>query len=132
MFLSINEHDPAPIYLQIVSQVKDQIAAGVLRPGDDLPGVRELADTLNINLHTVHRAYQKLRDDGLIHLRLGRRAKIAPLRESPPSQTDLESALIAPLNQLITEAYHLRLSDDDFRRLVDELLQTRKERSTRP
>lgn len=77
MLLSINEKDSRPIYLQIIGQVKEQVSSGSLHPGDELPSVRELADSLGINMHTVRNAYLKLRDQGIINLRLGRKARIA-------------------------------------------------------
>lgn len=122
MLISINDQDPRPIYLQIISQIKDQIRRGELKPGDDLPSVRELAESLGINFHTVHSAYQKLRDQGVIYLRLGQRAKVAKLREKPASRAEVESVLAGRLKELITEAFYLGLSPDDFRALVDELL----------
>ncbi len=111
------------MYLQIMIQVKEQIQNGDLRPGDELPSVRELAESLGINLHTVHRAYQKLRDQGIISLRLGQRAKVAKLRRMPARREEVQSVLIGRLRELITEAYYLGLSPEDFRKLVDEQLE---------
>ena len=130
MLFAIDPSDPRPIYLQIVAQVKQQVSQALLKPGDELPGVRELADSLQINLHTVHHAYKQLRDDGVIHLRLGRRARVAPLREQPAGRELVESVLVKRLDELITEAFHLRLSEEDFRALVDELLAKRKEKQS--
>lgn len=124
MLIALNENDPRPVYVQIVAQVKEQVSRGILHSGEELPGVRELADSLGINFHTVHQAYQRLRDEGIILLRLGRRARIAPLRQTPPTKRDLQT-LIGPLNELITEAFHLNLSADEFRQLVDRTLQQR-------
>jgi GntR family transcriptional regulator len=126
MLISVNQADPRPIYQQIVAQVKGQVSTGVLLPGDELPGVRELAGGLGVNLHTVHHAYRELREAGIIYLRLGRRATVAPLRRTPASRKDVETALVGQLNDLITEAFHLRLSPDEFRRLVDRLLKARQ------
>ena len=123
MLISINEQDARPIYLQIVAEVKEQIHLGNMQPGDELPSVRELADSLSINLHTVHHAYEKLRDQGIIHLRLGQRAKVAALRQQPASRERVEEMLVGRLNELITEAFHLGLSATDFRKLVEELLE---------
>ena len=61
MWLSINEDDARPLYLQIVEQIRGQVAGGGLKEGDELPSVRELADSLGINMHTVRSAYLKLR-----------------------------------------------------------------------
>jgi DNA-binding transcriptional regulator YhcF (GntR family) len=125
MLISVSEKDPRPLYLQIIAQVKAQIRDGLLSPGDELPSVRELADSLGVNLHTVHKGYQMLRDQGVIHLRLGQRAKVAELRQAPASRDEVESAVVAPLKELITEAFHLGLSEADFRRLVEELLEAK-------
>jgi GntR family transcriptional regulator len=127
MLVSIDETDPRPIYAQLVAQIKEQVVSGTLRPGQELPSVRELAMSLGINLHTVHRAYQKLRDEGVIQLRLGRRARVAALRKKPASRQEIELRLTGRLNELITEAFHLGLSAADFKRLVEGLLKARKE-----
>jgi GntR family transcriptional regulator len=132
MLLAINEQDPRPIYTQIASEIKEQIRTGSLRPGDELPSVRELAQAMGINLHTVHHAYQKLRDQGVITLRLGRRGRVAPLRRNPVASETLEATLAPRLKELITEAYHLGLSPRDFRDLVNDLLDTGNEGGARP
>ena len=68
MLLSIDEQDPRPVYVQIVSQIKDQIQRGSLKPGDALPSVRELSASLGINMHTVRRAYVVLREPEAVGL----------------------------------------------------------------
>jgi len=126
MLVAVNLQDPRPIYLQIATGIKEQIRQGQLHPGEDLPSVRELSESLGVNLHTVHRAYQKLRDQGIIHLRLGQRAKVAALREQPVNREIIEEELAGKLAELSTEAFHLGLSQEDFRRLVDEILATNR------
>jgi len=123
MFIFVDDKNPRPIYLQIVMQIKEQIRKGDLKPGDPLPSVRELAESLQINLHTVHRAYQKLRDQGIINMRLGQCAVVAKLREIPASHEEVESILENRLNELITEAFHLGVSKEEFSHLVDKLLE---------
>lgn len=132
MLISISEQDQRPIYVQIISEIKEQIRRGNIQPGDELPSVRELADSLSINLHTVHRAYEKLRDQGIITLRLGQRAKVAALREHPASREQVEVVLSGRVKELITEAFHLGLSAEDFRLLVDELLSEQYEGGKQP
>ncbi len=122
MLISISDEDERPIYRQIAADIKDQIRTGDLAPGDELPSVRELADSLDVNLHTVHRAYQKLREQGVVRMRLGQRARIAPLRETPPDKEAVDSELSGRLQELITDAFHLGLSRADFLRLVKEFL----------
>jgi GntR family transcriptional regulator len=121
VLVALNEDDPRPIYAQIVSEVKQQVRAGTLVPGDELPSVRELADAVGVNLHTVHKAYQILRDQGVIHLRLGRRARVAEVRSVPAGREEVD-ALADRLDELITEAFHLGMSKAQFRKLVADLL----------
>lgn len=61
-----------PIYFQIVDQIQRRIDAGELKPGDQLPTVRELADELEVNFNTVARAYRKLDEAGSISTQQGR------------------------------------------------------------
>jgi GntR family transcriptional regulator len=124
VLLHINDRDPRPIYSQLVAQVKELVHRGALRPGEELPSVRDLASALGINLHTAHRAYQVLRDEGVILLRLGRRPRVAALREHPAARREVQQRLAGGLNELITEAFHLGLSERDFKSLVDELLRS--------
>src|SRR2546422_11520558 len=60
-----------PIYLQLIEQVKHAIETGALRPGEQLPGIRPLAEELVINPNTVAKAYRELEHDGVIELRHG-------------------------------------------------------------
>lgn len=124
MLLHVDEKNARPIYSQMVAQVKEQIREGALRPGDELPSVRDLASALGINLHTAHRAYQVLRDEGVIVLRLGRRPRVAALREEPAGRAEVQQRLAGRLNELITEAFHLGLSARDFKFLVDQMLRS--------
>jgi len=121
MFVSIDENDNRPIYLQIVGQIKEQVSNGALKPGDDLPSVREVADSLGINMHTVRSAYLKLREQGIINLHLGRRAKIAP-RQPFLRNTNLEADIKVRLKELITDALLTGISPDDLRELINQQL----------
>ena len=107
MLLSINDQDPRPVYVQIVSQIKEQIQRGSLKPGDELPSVRELAASLGINMHTVRRAYVVLRDQKLLVFRLGQQAKVAKLRTQPASSEVVTAVIGERLHELITEAFLL-------------------------
>src|SRR6266545_3194562 len=60
-----------PIYLQLMEQVKHAIETGALRPGEQLPGIRPLAEELVINPNTVAKAYRELQHEGVIELRHG-------------------------------------------------------------
>ncbi|MFV2068078.1 MAG: GntR family transcriptional regulator, partial [Pirellulales bacterium] len=77
MQIRISPDDGAPIYLQIVNQIKYLVAAGRYAPGDRLPPVRRLAEQLLVNPNTVARAYRELETAGLISMRQGSGAFIS-------------------------------------------------------
>lgn len=64
--LQLDYRDARPIYIQIVDRIRQQVIAGVLRQGDKLPSVRELACQLAINPNTIQRAYRELEMEGWI------------------------------------------------------------------
>ena len=66
ILLDLNTADSRPIYGQIADRVKFAVAAGVLRPGDLVPSVRELSKQLVVNPNTVARAYRDLQTEGLL------------------------------------------------------------------
>lgn len=73
---SVDVSSPAPLFAQVAECVRTAIDRGSLTAGDRLPAAREVADALDINIHTVLHAYQSLRDEGLIELRRGRGAVV--------------------------------------------------------
>lgn len=119
MLIVIDEKDPRPLYQQIAAQLKDQVLRGEMQPGDELPAVRELADDLGINLHTVRNAYLRLREQGVIDFRLGRRARISRPRETGPTAAEAERVLGARVRELVADAYLLGLSRDELRGMLD-------------
>lgn len=77
MLIRIDPTDRAPIFTQIAASIRGSIARSDLRPGDRLPAARDLADSLEVNVHTVLRGYQILRDEGIVELRRGRGAVVS-------------------------------------------------------
>lgn len=72
MQIDIDFRSGAPIYIQIMDQIRQKIASGELKVGDQLPTVRQLATDLRINWNTVARAYRMLDEAGLISTQHGR------------------------------------------------------------
>ena len=64
--IHLDYRDARPIYVQIMDRFRDQISAGVLKTGEKLPSVRELAVELSINPNTIQRAYRSLEMEGWI------------------------------------------------------------------
>lgn len=94
MIWRLDTLSPATYADQIAAQVRGGISRGELQPGEKLPTGRELAQILEINLHTVLRAYQQLRDEGLIELRRGKGAIIADSASVNPIQAHHAAAVL--------------------------------------
>jgi len=72
MVIRIDPNSAEPIYLQIIYAIKHQVATRELKPGEQLPTVRMLANDLRINPNTVARAYETLNTEGVITTQRGR------------------------------------------------------------
>lgn len=84
--LHLDRRADAPLYRQVVAQVRDQIVAGTLRPGDRLPSERSLSDSLGVNRATVVTAYEELAAAGLVTRHVGRGTTVlAPPRDAEDS-----------------------------------------------
>ncbi|HEV8579583.1 MAG TPA: GntR family transcriptional regulator [Thermoanaerobaculia bacterium] len=118
MLFRPNPSSGVPIYLQLMEQVKYAIETGALRPGDQLPGIRPLAEELVINLNTVAKAYRELEHEGVIELRHGSGAFVAKhKRAGKPAQTlrDAQTLVAATVKRLRARG----LSEEEIRRLVE-------------
>ncbi|RLP74959.1 GntR family transcriptional regulator [Mycetocola tolaasinivorans] len=111
MFLSIHPQSSQPLYEQLAGSVRAGILDGSISDGERLPSARDLAGSLDLNVHTVLRAYGMLREEGLLDLRRGRGAVItAPAR-------DLD-AVTAALDTLLDAAERAQLSPETLLSLV--------------
>ena len=70
-FFRLNTSSGVPLYVQLMEQVKHAVETGALRPGDQLPTIRALAQELVMNSNTVVRAYRELEHEGIVELRHG-------------------------------------------------------------
>src|SRR3989337_4416733 len=96
MNLKVDLHSGVPIYIQIVERVKHMIATGELKPGDQLPTVRQLAQDLRVNFNTIERAYRLLDEAGIISTQQGRGTYL--LEPLPPAKaTGLRNAALRGL-----------------------------------
>ena len=77
MILSIDFNSDEAFYIQLRNQIIIGIATGRIREGDSLPSVRQLADNISINMHTVNKAYSILRQEGFVKLDRRKGAVIA-------------------------------------------------------
>ena len=77
MLIKVDFDSDEAIYVQLCNQIIMGIAASVIREGDSLPSVRQLADMIGVNMHTVNKAYSVLKREGYISLDKRRGAVIA-------------------------------------------------------
>jgi len=122
LILQIDFRSGLPIYTQIVNQVQAQAASEILKPGDQLPTVRSLAEELRVNFNTVARAYRILDEARIISTQQGRGTYIT---EKPPpnvSEKLRKETLEALTYRYISEAMRLEFSKSEIRQMVSDQL----------
>lgn len=118
MFIQINPHDRLAIYDQVVRQVKFGIADGVLRKGELVPSVRELARQLAINPNTVARAYRQLQDERLLETVRGTGLQVAA--DAPRHCRQERRQLIGErIGTVLSEAAQSGLDPDELSALIE-------------
>src|SRR4051812_16391798 len=118
MLLRPNPSSGVPIYLQLMEQVKHNIETGALRAGEQLPGIRPLAEELVINPNTVAKAYRELEHEGVIELRHGAGAFVSatPRRRKAADSLRAGQSIVAGAVEKLRER---GLTDDEIRRLFE-------------
>jgi len=118
MELRIDPDSAVPIYLQIVHSVKHQVATGRLKPGEQLPTVREMATNLRVNPNTVARAYDQLDGDNVITTQQGRGTYV---RERPDNahlsrvrQEQLKALMDGVIGKAMSTGYTIEEIRDAF------------------
>ena len=111
--LSIDPHDPTPIYAQLERGLRAAIATSRLRPGDQLPTVRQLAVELQINANTVARVYAELERASVIETKRGVGSFISatPAQAHPPREH--ERRLRTFVTRVLADAEAAGLKIDD-------------------
>jgi GntR family transcriptional regulator len=110
-----------PIYLQLMEQVKHAIETGALRPGEQLPGIRPLAEELVINSNTVAKVYRELEHVGVVELRQGSGAFVSQNARAKRLAEALRAgqALVAGA---VDKVRARGIGDDEIRRMFEAAL----------
>ena len=97
MQLELNRRSKVPMYRQLAAELREQIVSGAMAEGYRLPPERELSSRLEVNRTTVLRAYQQLKDEGLITSKVGKGTFVLPpasaSRTSHTSNSDFGNAI---------------------------------------
>ena len=118
LLLKPNPSSGVPIYLQLMEQVKHAIETGALRPGEQLPGIRPLAEELVMNPNTVAKAYRELEHEGVIELRQGAGAFVsdkAPTKKAADKLRAAQTTVAAAIDNLRGRG----VTDEEIRRLFE-------------
>jgi len=125
MLFRLNPSVGVPIYLLLMEQVKHAIETGALQAGDQLPGIRPLAEELVMNPNTVAKAYRELEHEGVIELRHGSGAFVSPNARAGKLADKLKQAqsLVAgAVEKLRARGF----TEEEIRRLFEAELAARK------
>ena len=118
MLLRPNPSLGVPIYIQLMEQVKHAIETGALRPGEQLPGIRPLAEELVINANTVAKAYRELEHEGVIELRHGAGAFVSAASR-PKKATEKLRAGQTVVADAVRKLRERGVTDEEIRRLFE-------------
>jgi GntR family transcriptional regulator len=118
MLFRPNPSSGVPIYLQLMEQVKHAIETGALRPGEQLPGIRPLAEELVVNPNTVAKAYRELEHEGVVELRQGAGAFVTE-KVRPKEAADALRAGQAVVAGAVEKLRARGITDEEIRRLFE-------------
>ena len=119
MIIKINFNSTEAIYMQLRNQIIMGVATTKLQEGDSLPSVRQLAEEVGINMHTVNKAYALLREEGIIHLDRRRGAVIAIDMNKLQAMEDMKRQL----SVVLAKGRCKNITKEDVYTLVDEIFE---------
>ena len=117
MVIEIDFNSDEAIYVQLMNQIFMGIATSRLQEGDPLPSVRQLADTIGINMHTVNKAYSLLRQEGFVTIDRRRGAIIAIDVDKMKALEEMKQNLMVAL----ARGYCKNISRAEVHDLIDEI-----------
>lgn len=117
MLIEIDFNSEEAIYIQLRNQIIMGIATSTIHEGDSLPSVRQLADTVGVNMHTVNKAYTVLKQEGFIQLDRRRGAVIALDVDKMKALEEMRQQLTI----LLAKGCCKNISREEVHNLVDEI-----------
>ena len=119
MYIEIDFNSDEAIYMQLRNQIIMGIATSAIREGDTLPSVRQLAQTVGINMHTVNKAYAVLRQAGFIQLDRRKGAVIALDVDKLKAVAEMREQL----RIVLAQGRCKNISKEEVHELVDEIFE---------
>jgi GntR family transcriptional regulator len=112
--ITIDIDNPVPQFEQLIEQIKAAVTAGVLKPGDALPSIRQLANDLDLNSKTVAKAYKLLERDSIIEAKGYRGTYVHP-RAKANCKFNLQEWTLRKLGETIAELREAGVTDSEIR-----------------
>jgi GntR family transcriptional regulator len=106
-----------PIYRQIMDQIKYQIGIGVLKEGDQMPSIRELAATLAVNQNTIRKVYDKLCWENVLKTERGEGTYVSSNRQVLPLE-ERKRIVAGSLRESVIQAIHLEVPIEEICRMI--------------
>ncbi|NOX59018.1 MAG: GntR family transcriptional regulator [Planctomycetes bacterium] len=123
MLFTVDPSRSEAVYAQVMHEIRQRIARGLLNAGDRLPTVRDLAQTLVVNPNTVGKAYQLLESEGVISTRRGVGTFVADV--SPKLSLSARRERVNELlDRLLTEAYHMGFNQDSLMDTIEKRMKS--------
>lgn len=123
MYIEIDFNSDEALYLQLRNQIIIGIATSQFQEGDTLPSVRQLADTIGINMHTVNKAYSVLKQEGFVKVDRRKGAVIAIDIDKIQAMEDLKR----DMQVLLAKSSCKRISREEVHALIDEIYEDYEE-----
>lgn len=114
MEITVDIDNPVPQFEQIIEQIKAAVISGVLKPGDALPSIRQLANDLELNAKTVAKAYKLLERDSIIEAKGYRGTYVHPKAKSN-CKFNLQEWTLRKLSETIDELREAGVTDSEIR-----------------
>ena len=110
MLIRLDPRSDKPIYRQIADSIADSIENDVVEPGERLPSARSLGDSLDVNMHTVLRAYSQLEEWGMVEMRRGRGGVVV----------SSEARIKNLVDELVGQAHRQKIGKSQLVKIVEE------------
>lgn len=117
MIIEIDFNSDEALYLQLRNQIIMGIATARFREGDSLPSVRQMADSIGINMHTVNKAYTVLKQEGYVKVDRRRGAVIAVDVDKARTLTELKQGL----QVILAKGSSKNISKEEIHELIEEI-----------
>ncbi len=117
MIIEMDFNSEEALYLQLCNQIIQGIAMDHFHEGDSLPSVRQLADTIGINMHTVNKAYTVLKQEGFVKVDRRRGAVVAVDFDKVRALDEMEKEL----KVVLAKASCKNISREEVHALIDEI-----------